>query len=330
MSTLIILIILVLAFSGFFSGSEAALVSLRSAEVETLVREKRRGAKVLAKVHGSLEQSVMTILIYNNIVNIVGSILVGHLVIKLYGNAVLAVITTGLTFGIIIFSEILPKSMGIHYAVKLSLVIAPLIYALTFMMYPLIFVLSKVTRSFKHGERKVGTEDQIRSLVAIGRRAGHIESDEVQLIHRAFLLNDKAAKDIMTPLKDIVSLEYDSSVEEATEKVVRNPFSRYPVLGTSIHDVRGTVIGRDLLAAYYEEKENLDLTSVMREPLIVDANIRSDQLLILFREEEKHFAVVQEKGKTIGVVTLEDVLEELIGEIQDETDTKEDLYEPDK
>ncbi|MBU2213211.1 hemolysin family protein [Patescibacteria group bacterium] len=330
MSTLIILIIVVLALSGFFSGSEAALISLRSAEVETLVREKRRGSKLLARVHKSLDQSVMTILIFNNIVNIMGSIFVGQMVIKLYGDAVLAVITTGLTFGIIIFSEILPKSLGIHYSVKFSRAIAPFILSLTLLMYPLIFVLTKITRSLKHGERKVGTEDQIRSLVAIGRRAGHIEIDEGQLIHRAFLLNDKTAKDIMTPLKDIISLEIDSSIEEATEKVIHNPFSRYPVFGSSIHDVQGTVIGRDLLASYFENKEELDLSSVMREPLVIDANIHSDSLLILFREEEKHLAVVQEKGKTVGVVTLEDVLEELIGEIKDETDTKEDLYEPDQ
>jgi len=322
MPTLIILVIVVLILSGFFSGSESALISLRSAEVETLVREKRRGAKLLARVHGSLDQSVMTILIFNNIVNIVGSILVGQLVIKMYGDAVLAVITTGLTFGIIIFSEILPKSLGIHHAVKFSLFVAPLIFTLTMLMYPLIFVLSKITQSLKRGERKVGTEDQIRSLVAIGRRAGHIESDEVQMIHRAFLLNDKVARDIMTPLKDIVSLSNDMSVEEATEKVMHNPFSRYPVFGSSIHEVQGTVIGRDLLASYFDNKEGLELSTVMRPPLVIDADMHSDALLILFREQEKHLAVVQENEKTIGVVTLEDVLEELIGEIKDETDTK--------
>ncbi|MCF7844569.1 MAG: hemolysin family protein [Kiritimatiellales bacterium] len=327
MTTLIILITVVLILSGFFSGSEAALVSLRSSEVETLVREKKRGAKLLEKVHGSMDKSVMTILIFNNIVNIMGSILVGQVVITLYGDAVLAVITTALTFGIIIFSEILPKSLGIHHAVKFSLFIAPLIYGLMLLMYPLIFILSQITQSLKRGERKIGTEDQIRSLVAIGRREGHIESDEVQLIHRAFILNDKNAKDIMTPLKDMVSLEEGSSIEEATEKVVRNPFSRYPVFGASIHDVKGTVIGRDLLAAYFDNKEELNLDSIMREPLVIDADMHSDELLILFREAEKHLAVVQENNKTVGVVTLEDVLEELIGEIKDETDTKEDLLD---
>ncbi|MBU0767183.1 hemolysin family protein [Patescibacteria group bacterium] len=326
MLTLIILVIAVLTLSGFFSGSESALISLRSTDVETLIREKRHGAKLLARVHGSLDQAVMTILIFNNIVNIAGSILVGQMVIKMYGDAFLAVITTSLTFGIIIFSEILPKSLGIHYALKVSLIIAPIISVLTMLMYPIIFVMTKITHTLKYGKRKVGTEDQIRSLVAIGRRAGYIENDEVQMIHRAFLLNDKTARDIMTPLKDIISLENDLSIEEATEKVVQHPFSRYPVFGTSIHDVEGTIIGRDLLASYFDNKEGLQLSSIMRKPLVIDADMHSDELLILFREEERHLAVVQEDNKTIGVVTLEDVLEELIGEINDETDTKENLY----
>ena len=314
----------ILVLSGFFSGTESALTSLQTAEVETLLQQNKMGAKTLEKVNKQLDRSVMTVLVFNNIVNIAGSIVVGNMVIKLYGDAVLAVITTGLTFGIIIFSEIIPKSLAIHYAVPVSLAVAPIIYTLNWLLYPFIVVLEAIVTLFKRGERKEGTEDQIRSLVSIGRREGHIETDEGQLIHRAFILNDKTAGDIMTPLKDMVSLQDETTIADAAKKVVEAPYTRYPVFGTSIHEVVGTVISHDLLDAFYQKKEGETLSTITRKPMVVESAQPADELLFLFRDTHRHLAVVQEDGKTVGIVTLEDVLEELVGEIEDEVDTDAD------
>ena len=318
-----IVIVAILILSGLFSGSEAALVSLSDAEMEAMVHEKRMGSVLLSRVHRNIERSVITIVVCNNVVNIVGSIVVGQLVIGLYGDAVLAVITTGLTFGIIVFSEIIPKSLGIHYAEHASLLAAPVILLLTIILLPLIVILEWVTNLLKSGERKVGTEQQIRSLVTIGRKSGHIESDEGQLIHRAFILNDKEASDIMTPLKDIIGLNEDDTIKDVWEKIDHEAYSRYPVFGASIHEVQATVFKQDVLQALLEKRGGESIQTIYRDALVVIDAMTSDELIALFREKSKHLAVVQNDGHTVGLVTLEDVLEELVGDIEDETDVED-------
>lgn len=325
MTELIFLIAGVLILSGFFSGSEAALFSITQAETETFMREKRWGAHVLHSVQKSLNRAIIAIVIMNNIVNIIGSVFVGNRVLNLYGDAMLAIVTAALTFGVIIFSEILPKSLGIHYANKIAIPVAFAIRALTMALLPIILLIEAMTNFFNRGEgRKVGTEQQIRSLATLGRRAGHIESDEGQLIHRAFNLNDKTAQDIMTPLKDIVYLKESDTIKKAAQQIVREDHSRYPVIGSSINDIRGVVMSYDILQAMMEERGNKKVQTIMAPTLVVPASARGDRLLMLFRDKHKHQAVVQEDGKTIGLVTLEDVMEELVGEIEDERDVRDD------
>lgn len=323
MLELALVIGIILLFSGFFSGAEAAIVSISDAEVHSMMEKKRVGISILNRVNKQLNRSVITIVVWNNIVNIAGSIMVGQIVIDLYGDALLAVMTTGLTFGIIIFSEIIPKAIGIHYAERIALLTAPFILVLTIIMLPIIVLLEWITNLFKKGERKVGTEDQIRSLVTIGRRKGHIESDEGQLIHRAFILNDKNAADIMTELKDIISVNTEDSLGEAWQKIDHESHSRFPVFGTSMHEVVGMVIKQDVIQALYEKQGGEPVTSIMREALTVQSTMHSDELISLFRDKHIHLAVVQEDGHTVGLVTLEDVLEELVGEIEDETDVED-------
>lgn len=323
MLSLILVVVGILLSSGFFSGAEAALVNLSDADVESMVHKKRMGAKLVKRVEDDLSRAVIAIVIMNNVVNIVGSILVGQLVIDLYGNAVLAVTTTGLTFGVIIFSEIIPKTLGMHYDQRVSLLVAPPIWLLVRILSPVIFLLEFLTNIMKRGERKVGTEEQIRSLVTIGRREGHIESDEGQLIHRAFILNDKRAEDIMTPLKDIIGLEQSMTVAEAVEKADSSSHSRYPVFGSSIHEILGVIMLQDILRALAHGKGDENIGAFMRDPLVVTHVMRSDELISLFRDEHKHLAVVQQDDHTVGIVTLEDVLEELVGDIEDETDIED-------
>lgn len=323
MIELVIVIAVILLLSGFFSGSEAALVSIADAEVHALVHRKTVGSTVLSRVHKNLHRSVIAIVVWNNIVNIAGSIFVGQMVITLYGDAVLAVITTALTFGIILFSEIIPKAIGIHYAERIAILSAPIVLVLTTLMLPIIVVLDYITELFKKGERKVGTEAQIRSLVTIGRKLGHIESDEGQLIHRAFILNDKTAADIMTPLKDIAALTLEDTIEAAWQKIEGRPHSRYPIFGISMHEVKGMIIKQDVLQSMYEKKSDETVETIIRDVLTVDATMRSDELIALFRDKNIHLGVVQENDHTVGLVTLEDVLEELVGEIEDETDVED-------
>ncbi len=273
-------------------------------------------------MHRQLNRSIITIVVWNNGINIIGSIVVGQLSIRLFGDALLAVITTALTFGIIVFAEIIPKALGIRYAESIAVYAAPLLLVLTTVMFPVVVALEWLTNIFHRGERKIGTEEQIRSLVTIGRRRGHIESDEGQLIHRAFILNDKRAGDIMTPLKDIVGLEEADTIREAATKVFNHTFSRYPVFGASIHELVGIAMSHDILEALAQGKDTQKINTILREGLVVKSALRSDRLITLFRDKHIHLAIVQSDGHTVGLVTLEDVLEELVGEIEDETDVE--------
>ncbi|PIR49391.1 HlyC/CorC family transporter [Candidatus Peregrinibacteria bacterium CG10_big_fil_rev_8_21_14_0_10_54_7] len=323
MTSLIVLIAGILLLSGFLSGAEAALISVTEAEIEAFLQEGKPGWKLLKRLKRQLHESVIAIIILNNAVNIVGSILMGQMVIRLYGNAMLAVATTALTFGIIVFSDIFPKSIGIHYAPRVAPFVAPVIWFLTLLLFPPIVFLEWCTSFFRRGERRVGTEAQIRALVRIGRKTGYIESDEGQLIHRVFILNDRTAADIMTPLKDIVGIAGNATIREAADIVFRSAHSRYPVFGASLHEVRGIAMSHDILAALAEGKDKQPISTLVRECLVVGAHERGDDLLFLFRDRRMHLAVVQEQGKTVGLVTLEDVLEELVGEIDDEMDAKD-------
>lgn len=314
----------ILLLSGFFSGAEAALLSITEPEVEEMRQQKAFGVEILRRVRSSMETVMVTIVIMNNVVNIAGSVIVGQLVVKNYGSEMLGMVTTALTFGVIIFSEILPKALGVHYAPALSRWLAFPIFALSAVLYPITFFVAKGTVALKKGKRHIGTEQQIRSLVTLGRHAGYIESDEGQLIHRAFILNDKKAKDVMTPLKDVVGVQATDTVRQAADKVFKNPYSRYPVFGQSIHDVLGIVMSHDILEALTQGKDDEPVTTIKREGLVVSALRRCDQLIVLFRDKNIHLAVVQEDAHTIGLVTLEDVLEELVGEIEDETDVEDD------
>lgn len=314
-----------LLLSAFFSGSEAALMTLTDADVETMVRQKLPGSAMLERVKRSMAKAVITIVIMNNVVNIAGSVIVGQMTNALYGSAALALTTTVLTFAVIIFSEIAPKNLGIHYAHMVAPLVAGPVYILTMLLYPVILLFETIMNLFLRGERKVGTEEQIRSLVSIGRREGHIENDEGQLIHRAFILNDKTAGQIMVPAGRIISVTVDTVIRDAAKKVFHETYSRYPVFGDSIHDVRGLVMSQDILEALSEGRDDAYVGTILRDVITVDVHDACDELLFRFRDRHIHLAVVQEEGKTVGLVTLEDVLEELVGEIEDEFDAQDRL-----
>ena len=323
MIELLVLIVSFIFLSGLLAMIDAAVLSVTHAEVEEMVQKGKRGSRALQTLSRHITRSLVIIVIITNLINVLGPILVGQKAIELYSSSIIGVITAVLTFGTIIFSEVIPKSLGAHYAPIIARVAAPPILALIGILYPLVWLLEKMANLFKTGRRAIGTEDQIRALVSIGHSAGYIESDEGQLIHRAFILNDKTAADIMSPLKDIVSVSSDFTIRKAADKVFQHTHSRYPVFGNSIHEVRGIVMSFDILEALAEGKDDTPVMKIVRDALVVKAEMRSDELLILFRDRHIHLAVVQEKGKTVGLVTLEDVLEELVGEIEDEMDVEE-------
>jgi CBS domain containing-hemolysin-like protein len=322
MLELVLCIAVFIVLSGLMAMVDSAVLSVSLGEVEEMVLRKKWGALALQIISQRITRALVIIVLITNTINILGPILAGKKAIDLYGDAVIGVITAVLTFGTIVFSEIIPKSLGTHYAPRIARVSAPFILVLVYALYPVVIALEWISNLLKSGQRRIGTEAQIRSLVTIGRRAGYIESDEGQLIHRAFILNDKTAADVMTPLKDIVGVDAAATVARAAQRVLGHVYSRHPVFGKSIHDIKGMVMSRDILEALSEGKELESVSTIVRPALTVPANMRSDELLVLYRDRHIHMAIVQHLGKTVGLVTLEDVLEELVGEIEDEKDAE--------
>lgn len=306
--------------SGLLALTDAALLSVGYAEVEELYAQRKWGAASLRVVTRRLTRAVVVIVIATSIVNILGPILVGQRAVQLFGNSAIGVITALLTFASILFAEIIPKAIGTHYAPTVSRIVAPVVRAFIVCLFPVVIVLEKLVSYFKIGKRPIGTEEQIRALARIGGGAGHIRESEGELIHRVFILNDRRARDLMTPRRKVVALQSDTTIRAAVVEVARHPHSRYPVYVGSLDTILGIVMNHDLYDAIAKGKEEGAIASVTRDVLFVPGSMRSDTLLLLFRRRHVHLAIVQDQQRTIGIVSLEDVLEELVGEIEDERD----------
>jgi CBS domain containing-hemolysin-like protein len=309
-----------ITLSGLMSAIEAAVLNVSRGEVEELCVQKAYGAEALKKITRNITRPMVVLVIITNTINVLGPILAGQKAIELYGDVAIGIITAVLTLGTIFFSEIIPKSLGSHYAPYISRWAAPGIRGLIVGLFPLVRALEWFSNLLKSGERRIGTESQIRSLARIGRKRGYIDHAEGQMVQRVFLLNDQCARDIMTALEDVIAVPGNASVCEASTLVFRHAYSRYPVYGASMDEISGMVMSRDILEALTDGKDADPVSTICRPTLTVSADMRSDILLMLFRDARLHLAVVQDEHKTIGLITLEDVLEELVGEIEDEKD----------
>jgi putative hemolysin len=317
MVRLVILVMLFVSLSGLMALVEAAVLSVTSAEVESMAARGTRGAVTLRRIKRRITDAVVVLVVLTNTINVLGPVLVGTTAVDLYGSQAIGFVTAAVTLLTIVFSEVIPKSLGTHYAPRLSVLAATPLRVLIICFYPLVWVFGRLTSAMRVGERRIGTEEQIRSLARLGHSAGYIETDETQLVHRAFQLNDRQAAEIMTPIDRVVGLQPNMTASDAARVVGEASFSRYPVIDTD-QTVRGVLISHDLLVALTTDKADVPVTRIARAPFTVPHSMPADDLLAAFRKRRFHLAVVTREGHTVGIVTLEDVLEELVGEIEDE------------
>jgi len=297
---------------------DAAILSVTPAEVEVMISKKRWGAVELKRLLKHTTRAIIVIVILSNVTNILGPILAGRKAEALFGSSVIGFITALLTFLTIIFSEIIPKAIGSHQAPRISRMVAPPLHALVIILFPLVWLLERFAGLFKSGKRKVGTEEQIRALANLGGGAGHIDADERELIHRTFVLNDRTTAEVMTPVSKMKAFRTDTSIRRAAKTVFAESFSRYPVTGNSINEVRGYVLSRDILEMLADGRGEETVLGIVRDIPQVSSTMRCDDLLHYLRNNMAQIAIVVDGGTTVGLVTLEDALEELIGSIADE------------
>ncbi len=329
MLTLIFIVFIVLLGSAFCSLSETVLLSVSEIRVRQWAQSKKIPALALLEIKQKINRPIATIVILNNIFNIVGSIIIGGTVSQELGDNWLGLFSGILTFLIIIFAEILPKTLGQKYADQISLYLALPVKYLTLVMAPLVWLLEIVTQPLTKGQVLPTTnETEIRFLTRIGKTEGVIEADEAEMINRVFHLNDLLASDLMTPRILITYLKGNLILGECQKNIIKSEHTRILIVQDSIDDVIGIALKHELLAGIIEGRENEKIANLAREANFVPETIRADYLLKKFQEIRQHLMVViDEYGGVSGVVSLEDVLEVLTGEIVDETDKIINLQE---
>ncbi len=330
MLTLVVTVVIVLIASGICSGVEAALFSVPLIKVQQLAQSKKPAAMALLSIRQDMRRPIATIVVLTNISNIVGTIVVGGMATAALGSAWLGLFSGVLTFLIIIFAEIIPKTLGERHAKRIALITAKLIVMITYLLTPLIWVIEKIIFPITRNKENIFTtnEEEIKLLAKIGQKEGVIEKRESSLIEKAFEMNDQMAVDLMTPRVEMTYLDGQGRLEDVQEEIINSPHSRIIVIEGIPDEVVGVALKDELLTAIIQGKGEEVVSKFSHDVPFVSETKPADWLLSVFQENRQHLAVVLDEYSGVsGVVTLEDVLEILTGEIVDETDKAVNLQE---
>ena len=327
--TQLILIIILLALSAFFSSAETAMTTVNKIYIMSLVNEGNKRAKILQKIIENPGKLLSTILIGNNIVNLSASSLATTWTTRVLGNAFVGVATGILTLLVLLFGEITPKTMATLYAEKLSMSYAPIIYFLMKVLTPVIFIVNRLSNGILYmlgvdpkGKQSTMTEQELRTIVDVSHEDGVIESEEKKMIYNVFDFGDSRAKDVMVPRIDMSFIDVNATYEELLDSFKEDGYTRYPVYEDSTDNIIGTINMKDLLL--WNPKEKFSIRDILRKPYFTYEHKSTAALLMEMKQYSVNFVIVlDEYGATAGMITMEDLLEEIVGEIRDEYDADE-------
>lgn len=330
-ATQLIILIILLMLSGFFSSAETALTTVNKIRIRSLAEEGSKRAKTVLKITDDSGKMLSAILIGNNIVNLSASSLTTTIAYKL-GGSMVAAATAIITVLILLFGEITPKTMATLHAEKMSLIYAPVINIFMKIMTPAIFVINGLSmvvlfilRVDPRAKNDTMTESELRTIVDVSHEDGVIESDEKEMIYNVFDLGDAKAKDVMVPRVHVTFADVESTYEELIEIFREDKFTRLPVFEETTDNVIGTINMKDLLL--FDSKKEFHIRDILREAYFTYEYKNISELLVEMREASFNIAIVlDEYGETAGLITLEDILEEIVGEIHDEYDENEEDF----
>ena len=326
----IIILLILLALSAFFSSNETALMSVNKIRLRSLADEgNKRAAMALDILENQTPKLLSAILIGNNIVNISASSLATTLAYS-FGGYMVSIVTLILTVLILIFGEITPKNYATINAEKITLRYIPVFKFLMTIMTPVIFIINLFSRGVMRLMRvdpdaasKAMTEEELRTIVDVSHEDGVIESDEKEMIYNVFDLGDATAKDIMVPRVHVTFADVESTYDELIEIFREDKFTRLPVYKDSQNNIVGIINMKDLLL--YDKNEEFVIDRFLRKPHFTYETKSISDLLVEMKDSTFNIAIVlDEYGDMAGLITLEDILEEIVGEIHDEYDEKED------
>ena len=326
----IIILLILLALSAFFSSNETALMSVNRIRLRSLADEgNKRASMALDILEDQMPKLLSAILIGNNIVNISASSLATTLAYS-FGGYMVSIVTLILTVLILIFGEITPKNYATINAEKITLRYIPIFKFLMTIMTPVIFIINLFSRGVMRLMRvdpdaasKAMTEEELRTIVDVSHEDGVIESDEKEMIYNVFDLGDATAKDIMVPRVHVTFADVESTYDELIEIFREDKFTRLPVYKDSQNNIVGIINMKDLLL--YDKNEEFVIDRFLRKPHFTYETKSISDLLVEMKDSTFNIAIVlDEYGDMAGLITLEDILEEIVGEIHDEYDEKED------
>lgn len=327
----IALLIIFILLSSFFSSAETSLSSMNAIKVRQLKEKGLKDADIVRRLLGKSNRVLHTILIGNNIVNIGATAIATKLTVDYLGGSTVLV-TLIMTLTILIFGEITPKTYAAQQPDKVAIFVARPLEMLSVVLSPVIRILSYITKIFIRimgGNIRENipfvTEEEIKTLVNVGQEEGLLHQRETEMIKSIFEFDDITAKEVMIPRIDITGLEVTSSLQEAMETIVEAGYSRIPVYYESIDNIIGIIYAKDLLNYSIEKDKTKNIRTLMRKAIYVPESKKINDLLKELQKNKVHMAIIlDEYGGTAGLVTIEDLLEEIVGDIFDEFDEEED------
>lgn len=327
----LVILIVLLCLSAFFSSAETAFTTVNKIYMRTLAQDGNARAQRVLQITENSGKMLSAILIGNNVVNLSASSLATTLAISIFGSVGAGIATGVLTLLILIFGEISPKTIATLRADKLALKYSSVIWTLMTVLTPVIFVVNWLAQMFLHllgvrpGEEiRSMTEEELRTIVDVGQESGVIEDKERDMIHNLFDFGDDKAKEVMVPRIDMCFIDVDSSFDEMLAIYRDSYFSRLPVYEESTDNVIGILNMKDVLA-FEGERDKFSIRAIMREPFFTYEYKNTYELFMEMKENAVNLAIVlDEYGVTAGLITMEDLLEEIVGEIRDEYDTDEE------
>ncbi len=321
-------VLICIGLSAFFSGAEIAFFSITESRLKTLADGGHKRAKMALKLRSNPQRLLSTILIGNNLVNIMAASLATLIAIRMFGSEAVAVATGLLTFMVLLFGEIVPKTLCAKYAETAVQILAYPIYWLEQLFFPFLYFLEPFILKLTGGRGLTVpfiTEEELKIMLDAGGKAGVLETDEVRMIKNVFEFNDVTAEDVMTPRIYMFMLDGTQTLEGARQELYKVKHSRIPIHDGNPDNITGILYRSHALMELAQAHTQLKLNELSKPTLFIPGTKPADELLKQFQKEKRHIAlVVNEFGGVIGLVTVEDLLEEVVGEILDEGDLHEE------
>ncbi|NLY42971.1 MAG: HlyC/CorC family transporter [Clostridiaceae bacterium] len=320
-----------LCLSAFFSASETALTSLSKIRIRHMVDEGIKGATLVNRLTENPSRLLGTILVGNNAVNIGASALATSLALHFFGSSGIGIATLVTTILVLIFCEITPKYLAAQFSESIALKVAKPISIIITVLNPIVIIFTRISNIFirifggtPDKAKPFITEEELKTIVSVGQEEGVLEVEETQMINNVFEFGDLHAKDVMTQRTDIVAISINASYNELVELIKEEQFSRIPIYNETIDNIVGILYVKDLIPIEDAQKD-FNIKKYMREPFFTFEYQKITRLFKQMKKNRSHMAIVlDEYGGTAGIVTLEDLIEEIVGDIEDEYDENED------